>query len=260
MIPKNTFKSGLVKGYTSLSSPHKHNLATGCRSRYENSLCPCRILKSLHHQWLLQPLQGKVWNTKKFPSLLKGTTREKVVFISVDAFRYSLKNIFEVLEISKSSYYKFRNAEDKDYYDYLLTKEIFEESKRTYGYRSVCEGLKIKYGVILNHKKVLRIMLKYNLKPEHIKKIRPNIAYRRIESNVKPNLVKRQFNVDSPNKIWTTDITYLIFNSKRLYLSTILDLYDRKVVTYKISKFNNIPLYTKWSDSDKKRCVWHNST
>lgn len=150
--------------------------------------------------------------------------------------------MFEVLEISKSTYYKFRNAEDKDYYDYLLIKEIFEDSKRTYGYRRVCEGLKIKYGVILNHKKVLRIMLKYNLKPEYIKKIRPNIAYRRIESNVKPNLVKRQFNVDSPNKIWTTDITYLIFNNKRLYLSTILDLYDRKVVAYKISKFNNIPL------------------
>ena len=46
----------------------------------------------------------------------------------------------------------------------------------------------------------------------------------------------------SPNKVWTTDITYLIYNNKRLYLSTILDLYDRKVVAYKISKFNNIPL------------------
>ena len=33
--------------------------------------------------------------------------------------------------------------------------------------------------------------------------------------------------------------TYLIFNNKRLYLSTILDLYDRKVVAYKTSKFNN---------------------
>ena len=150
--------------------------------------------------------------------------------------------MFDVLEISKSTYYKFRKAEDKDYYDYLLIKEIFEDSKRTYGYRRVCEGLKIKYGVILNHKKVSRIMLKYNLKPEYIKRIRPNIAYRRIESNVKPNLVKRQFNVDKQNTIWTTDITYLIFNSKRLYLSTILDLYDRKVVAYKISKFNNIPL------------------
>jgi transposase InsO family protein len=150
--------------------------------------------------------------------------------------------MFEVLDISKRTYYRYRNAEDKDYYDYLLIKEIFEESKFTYGYRRVCEGLKIKYGVILNHKKVARIMQKYNLKPEYIKKLRPNIAYKRIQENVKPNLVKRKFNVDKPNKVWTTDITYLIFNNKRLYLSTILDLYDRKVVAYKISKFNNIQL------------------
>lgn len=81
---------------------------------------------------------------------------------------------------------------------YVLIKEIFEESKRTYGYRRVCEGLLVKYGVT--------------------------------------------FNADSLNKVWTTDITYLIYNNKRLYLSTILDLYDRKVVAYKISKFNNIPL------------------
>ncbi len=152
--------------------------------------------------------------------------------------------MFEVLDTSKRTYYRYRNAEDKDYYDYLLIKEIFEESKFTYGYRRVCEGLKIKYGVILNHKKVARIMHKYNLKPEYIKNLRPNFTYKRIQENVKPNLIKRQFNVDIPNKVWTTDITYLIFNNKRLYLSTILDLYDRKVVAYKISKFNNIPLVT----------------
>ena len=143
-----------------------------------------------------------------------------------------------VLEISKRTYYKHRNAEDKDYYDYLIIKEIFDDSKGTYGYRRITEGIRIKYGVIFNHKKVQRIMKKYYLKPEYIKKIRPN-NYKRIESNVKPNLVKRQFNVDKPNKIWCTDITYLIFNNKRLYLSTIIDLYDRKVITYKISKFNN---------------------
>ena len=152
--------------------------------------------------------------------------------------------MFDVLSISKRTYYRYRNAEDKDYYDYLLIKEVFEDSKSTYGYRRVYEGLKIKYGVILNHKKIARIMQKYNLKPEYIRKLKPNITYKRIQENVKPNLVKRQFNVDAPNKVWTTDITYLIFNNKRLYLSTILDLYDRKVVAYKISKFNNIPLVT----------------
>ena len=136
--------------------------------------------------------------------------------------------MLDTLEISKSTYYKFRNAGDKDYYDYLLIKKIFNESKNTYGYRRVCEGFKIKYGVILNHKKVARIMAKYSLKPEYIKRIRPNIAYKRIEGNVRSNLVKRKFSADKENKIWTTDITYLI-NNKRLYLSTILDLQKEKM-------------------------------
>ena len=55
-----------------------------------------------------------------------------------------------------------------------------------------------------------------------------------------PNLVNKNFNTDAPNKIRTTDITYLIFNNKMAYLSTILDLYDRKIVAYKISNINDI--------------------
>ena len=143
------------------------------------------------------------------------------------------------LDISKRTYYKYRNTEDEDYHDYLLIKEIFDDSKGTYGYRRVCEGLLIKYGVIFNHKRVQRIMKKYYLKPNYIKRVK-NTTYKRIEANVKPNLVKRKFNVDKENRIWTTDITYLIFNGKKAYLSTILDLYDRKIVAYKISKFNNL--------------------
>ena len=145
------------------------------------------------------------------------------------------------LEISQRTYYKYRNSEDKDYYDYLIIKEIFDESKGTYGYRRICEGLLIKYGVIFNHKKVKRIMNKYNIKPNYMKRIK-TYKYKRIESNVKPNLVKRNFNVEKGNLIWVTDITYLIFNGKRAYLSTILDLYDRKIVAYKISKFNDIKI------------------
>ena len=85
-------------------------------------------------------------------------------------------------------------------------------------------------------------MQKYHLKPEYIRKIRPNMGYKKIEDNVRPNLINRQFNTSSSNKLWCTDITYLIFNNQRRYLSTIIDLFDRKVVTYKISKFNNTKL------------------
>ena len=83
------------------------------------------------------------------------------------------------LDINKRTYYKYRNANDTDYYDYLLIKEIFDESKGTYGYRRICEGLQIKYGVIFNHKKVQRIMKKYNLKPNYTKKAK-NQVYKRI--------------------------------------------------------------------------------
>ena len=120
-----------------------------------------------------------------------------------------------------------------------MIKNVFNKSKGTYGYRRITEGLKIEYGVIYNHKKVARIMHKYNIKPEYIRRIRPNYSYKRIEENVRPNLLKRNFKTDSLNKIWDTDITYLIFKGKKLYLSTIIDLYDRHVVAYKISKFNN---------------------
>lgn len=147
----------------------------------------------------------------------------------------------DVLNIGIKNYYKYRNQEDIDYYEYLIIKSVFDESKGTYGYRRIEEGLKLKFGLIMNHKKVYRIMKKYYLKPAYIKRIRPN-SFKRIEGNVKPNIVNRKFNVDTPNKIWTTDITYLIFGNKRAYLSTIIDLYDRKVVAYKISKFNDIKL------------------
>ncbi|MCX0408457.1 IS3 family transposase [Clostridium perfringens] len=173
------------------------------------------------------------------PSLHKSTTREKVMFINLYIDTYKLSNMCDALDINKKTYYKYKNSDDPDYYDYLIIKEIFDDSKGTYGYRRITEGLKIKYGVIFNHKKVQRIMKKYNLKAKYVKK-KQNQRYKRIEENIKPNLLKRKFNTDKPNKIWTTDITFLIFNGKKAYLSTILDLYDRKVVAYKISKVNNI--------------------
>ena len=87
-----------------------------------------------------------------------------------------------VLNISPKTYYKYRNKEDTDYYDYLIIKEIFDDSKGTYGYRRVAEGIKIKYkGVVMNGKKVLRIMKKYNLMLEYIRKAKKKIRTRELK-------------------------------------------------------------------------------
>ena len=120
-----------------------------------------------------------------------------------------------VLNISSKTYYKYRNKEDPDYYDYLIIKEIFDYYKGTYGYRRIVDGLLQKYGVIMNGKKVLRIMKKYYLMAEYIRKSKKKHKNERIENNVKPNLLNRNFNTDALNKVWDTDVTYLIFKGSR---------------------------------------------
>ena len=144
-----------------------------------------------------------------------------------------------VLDISPKTYYKYRNTDDPDYTEYLMIKNIFDINKKCYGYRRITEELKNEYGVIMNGKKVLRIMKKYNIQAEYIRKAKVKHKNKRIEENVQPNLLKRNLNTNVLNKVWDTDITYLIFKGARAYLSTIIDLYDRHVVAYVISKRND---------------------
>ncbi len=56
-----------------------------------------------------------------------------------------------------------------------------------------------------------------------------------MEENRREDLLQRHFK----QKGWVTDITYLIWGNKRAYLSTILDLETRDIVSYKINKYNN---------------------
>ncbi len=62
------------------------------------------------------------------------------------------------------------------------------------------EGLLLKYGIVMNGKKVLRIMKKYNLMAEYIRKANIKHKNERIEDNVKPNLLNRNFSTDALNK------------------------------------------------------------
>ena len=143
----------------------------------------------------------------------------------------------EVLEISMSTYYKYRNKEDPDYQDYLIIKALFVKYKKTYGYRRITEELQAEYGLIMNHKKVLRIMRKYGIMAKYIKDIRPNYHKKRYEEEVQNDYLKRNFN----QRGWVTDVTYLTIkrNGRRAYLSTILDLESRNWIAYRISDRND---------------------
>ena len=124
--------------------------------------------------------------------------------------------------MTRQNYYKYRNTIDKDYYDYLEIKRAFEEGKELYGAIRIKKYLKIETGWIINLKKVRRIMKKYGLKVRYHKVFKTNLVAKRLEENVKPNLLKRNFTA--------------IYKGKRMYLSSIMDLYTRNIISYKIGK------------------------
>lgn len=145
-----------------------------------------------------------------------------------------------VLNISRKTYYKYRNTTDKDYYDYLMIKKVFEEGHEMYGYRRIKIALLQNYGWIVNHKKILRIMNKYGLKVRYRNVFKINYVKKAIKDNIRPNLLNGDFKATRPNQKWSTDITYIVHNGKRAYLSSIMDLYTRDIIAYKISyRMNN---------------------
>lgn len=144
-----------------------------------------------------------------------------------------------VLNITRQNYYKYRNTIDKDYYDYLEIKRVFEEGEELYGAIRIKKALLRDTGWIVNLKKIRRIMKKYDIKVRYHKVFKKNVYKEIVEENVRPNLLKRNFYADKPNQKWSTDITYIIYNGKRAYLSSIMDLYSRDIIAYKISYKND---------------------
>jgi len=145
-----------------------------------------------------------------------------------------------ICNVSKSGYYQwFRNSEEpeKDYDDYLLIKKVFEDGKKKLGFRSVQMNLKTEKQVIMNHKKIIRIMNKYHL----FCKIRRRNPYKNImkksqEHRTFENALSRNFNQAIPFKVFCTDITYIPFNYRFAYLSVVKDIASGEIVSWKLSR------------------------
>ncbi|MDA6130745.1 IS3 family transposase, partial [Escherichia coli] len=70
---------------------------------------------------------------------------------------------------------------------------------------------------------------------------------------VSDNYLNRNFVASKPNKKWVTDVTYLIFNGQKLYLSAILDLYNNEIVAYHVSRRNDLKLVIDTLKKAKKK-------
>ncbi|MEH7351679.1 IS3 family transposase [Gottfriedia acidiceleris] len=169
---------------------------------------------------------------------------------------HELKNQFTIVilckiaGVSKSGYYKWLARQSsptkKDLEDQSIVKKIIEcqqdpDINWSYGYPRVKTWLSKVYGLKVNHKRIYRLMKSNNVQAKIRKKKWKHFG-RKEKFVFSSNYLNRDFSAKRPNEKWVTDITYLLFNGKKIYLSSILDLYNNEIVAYKISERNDLKL------------------
>ena len=119
-----------------------------------------------------------------------------------------------------------------------LIKAEFAENKGRYGVRRIAASLRGK-GHLVNHKVVQRIMKKLGLKGKTAKKRRRYSSYMGTVGKVADNLLKRKFRADTPSTAFVTDVTEFAFDWGKVYLSPVMDLCNRQIIGYDISRRPN---------------------
>ena len=155
----------------------------------------------------------------------------------------SISYMCQIAGVSRSGFYTWMSAaparqkrEDHDKAEFALILDAYRFRGYAKGARSIHMRL-LHVGIIMNVKKIRRLMNKYNL----FCPIRKANPYRRMAkalatNNVAPNVVNREFK-KRPRKVLLTDITYLFFGDEgKCYLSTVLDAFTHEILAYCVSQ------------------------
>ena len=154
------------------------------------------------------------------------------------------------MNLNRSSYYKWKKRKpsksellNRQITEYV--KDFYEESNGVLGYRQMC--------ININREKIDKLPHRINVKRVHhimqilglksvIRRKRPDYVKSTPEVTAE-NILNRDFKATVPFEKWLTDVTefkyYVGPEVKKLYLSAILDLYDRRIIAYKLGDSNN---------------------
>ena len=186
--------------------------------------------------------------------MVLGRVRQEAAYLAVRSLceerSISISRMCMVAGISRSSYYKWLNRDVPE--NELVNEAIAEAVADIHsespdkGYRRIRDDLFRDYGFDVSDRRVLRIC--------RVLGIKSTIKYERNSctvnaenpQHVSENVLKREFSADAPNQKWLTDVTefkyYIGPEKHKVYLSAILDLYDRRIVAFVIGDSNNNPL------------------
>ena len=172
------------------------------------------------------------------------------MYMAVKESGYPVDAACAILHIARSAYYKWNSG--KMSRRQIENEQIAEKLEQLHtespdkGYRRLRDDLAIDHHLPVNDKRVLRICRKLGIKSTI--KYANNGCTRQAKNpqHIAENLLNRNFHADKPNEKWLTDVTefkwYEGLEVHKVYLSAILDLYDRRIVAYEIRDRNDNPL------------------
>jgi len=143
----------------------------------------------------------------------------------------SIKRQCELLSLSRSSYYKHPRGERDE--DTILINAIDEIYTRLpfYGSRRISKELRRAKGIVVNRKRVQRLMRKMGLEAIYP---RPNVS-RANKAHKKYPYLLRGVEITRPNQVWASDITYIRIERGFMYLTVVMDWYSRSVLSWRLS-------------------------
>jgi len=160
-----------------------------------------------------------------------------------DGKGYPVSTLCDILQLNRSSYYKWlsrdssqQEAKDKELIERI--SELYQASNGIFGYRRMQMNLKRRYGLHCNKKRVHRVMQAIGLQSV-IRRKRSNYVKSTPEITAE-NILNRNFTAEKLNEKWLTDVTEFKYGAgEKMYLSAILDLKDKSIVSYRIGRSNN---------------------
>ncbi|MCB0706412.1 MAG: IS3 family transposase, partial [Saprospiraceae bacterium] len=178
-------------------------------------------------------------NLKKGYRHLLQDRREIYKFIENHRNQFPVEMMCRVMDVNRSGYYAWRNrpVSNRSAENQRLTEQIrniFYASKQIYGSPRITQELKAQ-GVDISRPRVARLMKKNHLRSRMKRKF-VHTTDSKHKFTISPNLLDRAFQPGKINRAWVSDITYVYTSQGWIYLTVIIDLGDRKVIGWSISR------------------------
>ena len=153
--------------------------------------------------------------------------------------KFSASGVLKILGVSRSGYYswKKRKPSKQSLRSFRIKKrllKLYKENKCIYGARKL-RMLLLNEGITISERTITKYMQELGIRAIYVKPFTVTTVSQDFTSELK-NILNRDFNPSLPNDIWCTDITYVRTDEGFVYLSSVMDLFSRRILAWELSR------------------------